>query len=213
MDAVSTTGAKSVEVVTARDNRTSVKGVYYGSPGCERQTFTLVLPSPKGRDVDHITRQAARASMWALFVCRGVRRRDMTKAQCDWTQPVDHIIGGKPLVSKPPRKPTKADVRRLREAVIPKSKETPAERGARLQAERAHHADVMLTKARRRIGKLESDLKRAHTVEARWLAKVRYYARQNVKHIEAALADVSDLDEVDAALDGALDAVKGRSDD
>lgn len=213
MDAVGVRHAKVIDVEPRRQGGVSCPR--YGSRSCEAEAITLRIPDPTdvviadGDDV-RVTRSAARLLFWGMMTCQGVRNRDMTDDQRHLQQNVDHIIDGKTLQAKPPKKqPPPKPAPEPAPVPLPPPKETPAERGARLRDARASHAASMLAKARKRIRKLEADMKRAQTVEARWLAKVRYYQRTQAGAFTEADRIIDELDDIDDALAGAVDELKG----
>lgn len=206
MNAVGVRHAKSIFIKPG----SGVSVPSYGTRQREATTFDLKLREPDApesvEDAEAMTTSTARLVMWALMVCRGVRTRDMTDEQRNCCQNVDHITKGRTLKPKPPKKTKPAPEPDPEPAPVPLPPpvETPAERGKRLQDARAAHAEAMLTHARKRVKKCEADLKRAQTVEARWLAKVRYYAKRGVQHMIDADSVEADLAALDEAFDNAV---------
>lgn len=202
MDAVGVRQMKVVDVVTAKRGGHGVSVPTYGDRQDEAEHFTLKIREPMANetpaDSAALATSIARVVMWALMTCQGVRQRDMTDDQRHCCQDVSHITKGRTLKAKAVKPPKPAP--EPAPVPPPPPKETPAERGARLRDARASHAATMLATARKRIRKLEADMKRAKTVERRWAAKVRYYAKTDA-------AIFSEVDRIEDELDDAADAL------
>jgi hypothetical protein len=212
MDAVGVRQMKIVDVVVPKRGGHSVSVPTYGDRQDEAKRFTLKIREPMANetpaDSAALATSIARVVMWALMTCQGVRSRDMTDNQRHCCQDVSHITKGRTLKAKAVKAPKPAP--EPAPVQPPPPKETPAERGARLRDARASHAATMLAQARKRIRKLEADMKRAKTIEARWAAKVRYYQRTEAAIFGEADRIEDELDDAADALNEAVSELKQR---